>query len=320
MNLLQIIEDILNLAVYDTEDLTARQDEIKLLDLYITLKESLIELHEKSSKSQNIELKFKPLASLMNQKMISDQNKIIMIFNNLFKNALKFTTKGFIEFGMKEIDQNLVFYVKDTGIGIAENKKDIIFDFFRQVDDTDTRKHDGVGIGLTIAQKAAQILNADIIVESEPDKGSVFSVNLNHKIINNVNDHRNDGVKDNIPNFSHKKILVVEDDDDSFLVTKLLLDKTKADFDRADNGKTAVDTVKNEHYDLIIMDLKMPEMDGFEATKLIKESKPEQLIIGLTAYSFMEDKNRALQVGCSDVLSKPVNKFMLYKTLEKYLQ
>lgn len=319
LNLLEIIEDILSLAIYDAGELHSRKQTIKILDLYISLKENLKDFHSKSAKKNQIELKFNPKVKSLHENIITDQNKIVMIFNNLFKNAIKFTEQGFIEFGILEENRDLIFYVKDSGIGIPENKKEFIFDFFRQVDDSDTRKFDGVGIGLTIAQKAANVLNAKIKVNSKVGEGSTFSLVLHQSIIHKPTavNLETGGLK--IPDLRDKKILITEDDEDSLLVTKLILNQTHAQIEEATDGKMALDMQNERKYDLILMDLKMPNMDGFEATRLIKEINPNQIIIGLTAYSFVEDKNRALEAGCDDILSKPINKSFIYKILSKYL-
>jgi PAS domain S-box-containing protein len=319
MNLLEIVEDILNLAIHDQEEQFVRNNRIKILDLYLSLKENLSERYNKSAKQDKIQLVFTPDSAFMNHEIISDQNKVIMIFNNLFKNALKFTNEGSIEFGMKVLNDQLQLYVKDTGIGIPSEMKDIIFEHFRQIDDSNTRQYEGVGIGLTIAQKAAQALGAEIKLESEIGKGSTFSLIFpNHELKKDMGIQTSSEGSD-IPDFSQKNILIVEDDDDSLLVTKMMIQKTKAKYKVAGNGKIALDMASEEDFDLILMDLKMPEMDGYDATRLIMKLKPHQKIIGLTAYSFVDDRNKALEAGCIDVLSKPINKVLMYQSLSKHI-
>ena len=319
LNLLEMIEDILTLTIYDHENLFAKKDNIKIIDLFLSLKERLREIHSKSNKQNSIELKFNTEARFMNHDLISDQNKITMIFNNLFENAIKYTESGSIEFGFKTTNQKLELYVKDTGIGIPEDKKEIIFDFFRQADDINTRMHEGLGIGLSIAQRAAKALGTNIRIESKEGEGSTFSLLFDHPELFISKSVISEHSKTAIPDFSDKKILIVDDDDDSLLVSMMFLDKTHINCRVAGNGKIALDIINNETFDLVLMDLKMPEMDGFEATRLIKKLIPEQIIIGLTAYSFIEEKNNALEAGCSEVLAKPINKLMLYKVLEKHL-
>ena len=320
LNLLEIIEDILYLALADQSEIHSREKNIKIIDLYISLKKSLLDLHQKSANELNVKLNFKADKTFINHQIKSDVNKLNMILMNFFKNAIKFTQEGNIEFGINANEESLELYVKDTGIGIPIDKQNLIFDFFRQVDDSHTRVFKGVGIGLTIAQRAAKAIGADIQLKSEEGKGSTFSLIIKQTLLtpekNNVEHFLK--TSSNI-NLAGKTVLLVDDDDDNLLIHQIHIENSKAKAIIAKNGQIAVDMVNNEEIDLILMDLRMPVMDGFEASEAIREIKPNIPIVGLTAFPYAKEKKKAIKAGCKEVLSKPLGKELLLSVLKRYL-
>ncbi len=177
--LLEIVEDVLALAVSEQSAIKIRKNSFVLEEVFSTSKRLLYELLNNSGKNDSIELVFKADADLLPTKICSDLTKLNQLLVNLFKNAIKFTEKGYIEYGVLSNDPNWVtFYIKDTGVGISEDKLPIIYDFFRQGDDSNSRRYDGVGIGLAIAMKIAKLLNGLLYVESVVDKGSTFYLKI----------------------------------------------------------------------------------------------------------------------------------------------
>ena len=183
-NLLEIIENILNLALADQSEIKIKKEIVKGADLFSYHKSLLDEILVTTNKQNNINLRYQPDPKFLRKTFMADKSKINQIILNLFKNAIKFTDSGSIEYGIRiDKHQQLIFYVKDTGIGIPKNQQRIIFDFFRQGNDTPTRQHSGIGIGLSISQKIAEILNGRLTVKSAPGEGSIFSLKIPVEII-----------------------------------------------------------------------------------------------------------------------------------------
>ncbi len=178
-SLLSIIEDVFDLALAEQANIKLRNQTFSLMDHFMENKASFDSILRTSAKHEQIRLIFRPDTQWLSSYVTADRSKINQVLTNLFKNAVKFTHKGTIEFGYKIADEsNLTFYIKDTGIGIAKEKQDIIFDFFRQVDDSYTRVYGGIGVGLAIAKKITKILQGELTVVSEAGKGSTFSLSI----------------------------------------------------------------------------------------------------------------------------------------------
>ena len=174
-SLLSIIEDIFDLALFEQANVRIRSHTFSIIDHFMECKASFDNILRASSKHEQIQLVFKPETHWLSGYVTTDRSKINQVLTNLFKNAVKFTEKGTIEFGYKiDSESNMIFFVTDTGIGIPKEKQSIIFDFFRQGDDDIKRVHGGIGIGLAISQKIAKILNGELTVVSEPNIGSTF--------------------------------------------------------------------------------------------------------------------------------------------------
>ncbi len=323
--LLSIIEEIFDLALVEQSEIKVRRKSFALMDLFDENKLSFNELLHSSGKDEQIKLHFRPDSKYLQSYILSDRNKINQVLINLFKNALKFTSSGTIEFGFTMPEKNKIkFYMKDTGIGIPGDKQEIIFDWFRQGDDTHSRQYSGVGIGLSLAKKISQVLNGKLTVDSEPGKGSTFFFTLPVELSETVIPASPEATQ--TPqyfelNLDTKTILIVEDDPLSRSLIRSYLKKTNARTIEADEGSEAIRKWHgNPSIDLILMDLKMPGMDGFVATHLIKTEKPDLPIVALTAYSSAEDKSKALEAGCDSIITKPVERSVLLKEISKTLK
>lgn len=247
-----------------------------------------------------------------------DKNRILQLITNLITNAIKFTYEGEIHFGFKLKKDYIDFYVKDTGIGISEEKLSHIFGRFVKLNSF----VQGTGLGLAICQMIVEKMGGAITVESELHEGSTFRFTIPYDMYNKQekfkkNAEREQHLKVAIKSLQLRTLLVTEDVDSNFLLMNTVLGK-KYKLIRARDGREAVDMYKENHPDLIFMDIKMPYMDGLEATRLIRGYSKDIPIIALTAFAFESDRERAIEAGCNDYLTKPVSQEAIEKILDKY--
>lgn len=247
-----------------------------------------------------------------------DKNRILQLITNLITNAIKFTYEGEIHFGFKLKKDYIDFYVKDTGIGISEEKLSHIFGRFVKLNSF----VQGTGLGLAICQMIVEKMGGAITVESELHEGSTFRFTIPYVMYNKQekfkkNAEREQHLKVAIKSLQLRTLLVAEDVDSNFLLMNTVLGK-KYKLIRARDGREAVDMYKENHPDLIFMDIKMPYMDGLEATRLIRGYSKDIPIIALTAFAFESDRERAIEAGCNDYLTKPVSQEAIEKILDKY--
>jgi CheY-like chemotaxis protein len=257
-----------------------------------------------------------------------DPVRIGQILTNLISNAVKFTPSGKVvitaSLNSKLPDYTIVdFEIADTGIGIAPDRIDNIFESFTQASSNTTRKFGGTGLGLTITKKLLELLGSEIKVESEPGKGSVFYFSL--KIKNS--DTQFVAAVNNSFNFTEKslkgiKILIADDNEINILLAKQYMKLWDIDCDVAENGLIALKLVETNHYDVVLMDLEMPEMDGYETTRAIRNLPDERFknlpIIALTASATLDIKDKAFVVGMNDYVSKPFNPDELHRKIASY--
>ncbi len=239
--------------------------------------------------------------------ILTDPLRFKQVMNNLVGNAVKFTEKGKVEFGYKIKKDIIEFFIKDTGIGLLPDKINFIFERFRQGEESSTREYGGTGLGLTISRRLVELLGGTIWVESVLQKGSTFYFKLPLIIEKGHAKMKPLAPSTTIYDWTDKVILVAEDENSNFELVKAILSKTNALVVRAKNGKEAVNICfENRQIDIVLMDIRMPEMDGYEATKKIKSVKKELPIISLTAYAMADDREKSLNAGCDDYLAKPI--------------
>ncbi len=259
---------------------------------------------------------------------IGDPLKIYQILLNLVNNAVKFTTNGAIILGIEEdhrIPGNLILSVSDTGIGISTENQKIIFDRFSQVHDLYSRPHGGTGLGLAISQKLTLVMGGKLAVRSEPGKGSIFTCSLPLPTV--ATPERNlirlDSLHIMPDNFPKLRILAVDDIKENIEVIKVYLKEYPVLIETAENGAEALDRLETCEFDLILMDIRMPVMDGMTATKEIRTREKQgtlkpQTILAITAHAFQEQKKKILQAGFDGVLSKPFFKRDLIQTIYRF--
>ncbi len=319
IQLLRIIEDILNLSLIESGNLKLVNKEFRVDSLEKILQEHYDTINKKYKKDDvSFSLQFQQ--ELRNKKIVSDRNYISYLLNILTDNALKFTQRGKVEAFLEMDKDHLVIRIKDTGIGIPPDKKEVIFDKFRQIEETITRRYGGTGVGLTIAKSILDMMGGTISVHSEPGQGSEFTISIpglkkeKEKIAEmETNQFRPDLLQG-------IKILVAEDEELNYLLLKGLLSRYGAKLVRAGNGKEALELYsENPDTGLVLMDIRMPVMNGLEATEKLKQKNPELPVIAITAYSMQEDKDRAFEAGCDEFLTKPVDRDKLYEAIGKFL-
>lgn len=251
----------------------------------------------------------------------SDKVKIKQIFTNLLSNSLKFTHEGNIEFGYKNEGNNILLFVRDTGIGIDKKYHKVIFERFRQIEDYEHKKFRGTGLGLSICKSLVDKLGGDIWVESEPGIGSSFYIELPIEKVEDKNEEIHQDTQDQEKyDLKGVKLLIAEDEETNYLLLRKILEKANAHHIWVVNGKDAIEVLEQQSdIDCIIMDIKMPIMDGYTATQKIKRKYPGIPIIAQTAYALSDDKQRAMKAGFDDYLSKPINDQTLIKSIRSLL-
>jgi len=316
--LLSIITDIVDISNIEI-------GQVKVSSGVVNVNALLKTLHEQFDlKARQQGVHFEYITSLSDDAslLVTDSTKLIQILTNLISNALKFTPKGSIEFGYTCKENDLEFYVKDTGIGIDREKHGRIFERFFQVENVYTKQFSGTGLGLAISKAYVELLGGKIWLKSEIGEGSTFFFTLPY---DNISGSKRSAVSKTNHNremtkIVGKTILVAEDDRINFLLIREILTKTGVNIIWAANGEEAVDVCKNnDKIDLVLMDIKMPLMDGYEATKIIRGFRPALPVIALTAYAQASDKEKALAEGCVGHISKPVDRAQLYSMLQQYL-
>ena len=314
--MLDTVNDIIDISKIDAGQMEVASNNVNIQE------ESgyLYEFFKGEAFSKGLEMSFTNKLSEGDSFILTDRLKVISIISNLIKNAIKYTDEGTINVFCSRQESQLVVKVSDTGIGISKERVDSIFNRFEQADISDVHAREGSGLGLSISQAYAEMLGGEITVESEPGKGSVFILSLpwtqHHDVVKSTRERMETTTVEDIHT---AKILIVEDDDTSFEHLSILVGSVSKYVVRAENGKDAVDFVRNNNVDLILMDIKLPIMTGYEATKEIRKFNMDVIIIAQTAYALSGERDTALAAGCNDYISKPIDKNQLLKLMKKYL-
>lgn len=339
--LLNILNDILDFSKIEAGKLSLENSPCDLRGII----ESVGSLFESSAEEKGIKLNV-DIAPDLPRWVAGDEGRLRQIFANLIGNAVKFTESGFVNVSLKlthsdntdEKRKIVKFAVEDSGIGIAEADTVAIFDKFSQADASMTRRFGGTGLGLTITKQLVELMGGNITVESELGKGSLFACDIpfekakepsivNEKSIPDNSRKQTRGDKSNFANMRFKaKALLVEDNKINQKLATTVLSKLGCDVDLAENGLEAVAKTEENQYDIVFMDCQMPEMNGFDATKKIRgnektgEGEKHVPIVAMTANAMPGDRERCLDVGMDDYISKPVKKERLAEVLAKYLE
>ena len=347
--LLHLIDDIIDLAKIEANELTVFIKDTDINNILLELFEIFNETKKKIGK-KHIEINLDKSSFKENFYLKTDPYRFRQIMTNLIDNALKYTEIGSINLGYKILnDINLVeFYIQDTGIGIPKGKQQEIFERFNKIETNKSKLYRGTGLGLTITQNLVEQLGGTIRVESDPDSyrennlpdarlpdgqglpadmhgkagGSTFYFTLPLDIsenieVSNIEKH----IVENHKIWKNKTILIAEDEESNYKFLEVLLSKKGINLLRAENGYEAIEICKGyKQIDLILMDIKMPGMNGLEATAKIKQTRPEIPIIIQTAYAMQNDEKECIEAGCDDYIAKPIKKEKLLSILAKWIK
>lgn len=256
----------------------------------------------------------------------TDKEKIYAILTHLVKNAIKFSDKGVIELGYylnNKEPAELEFFVKDNGVGILKDKLTAIFDQFVEAGISDKRAFQGDGLGLSISKAYVEMLGGKIWVDSEVGEGSTFYFTIPYSREPEVKNEVREGITDdNVGNRAENlRILIAEDDEISGMLIALAVKSLGKDIIQSHNGIETVEICrKNPNLDFVLMDIKMPEMDGYEATRQIRLFNNKVIIIAQTAYALTGDREKALEAGCNDYIAKPFGLASLTALMRKHIQ
>ncbi len=337
--MLNIINDIV-----DISKIESGQMQVSLSEMNINEQNNeLFAFFKPEAESKGIELRRRSGLPYYEGFINSDKEKVFAILTNLVKNAIKYTDKGTIEFGYNLVAAGqhaapllptlaaplptpssvplLGFYVKDTGIGVPANRQKAIFDRFIQADIADTRAFQGAGLGLSIAKAYTEMLGGNIWLESEEGKGSTFYFTIPYHPVLNINpvDNISVSTESTIGQPKKLKVLIVEDDETSVLLLMLILKKFSRETLVARTGVDAIENCRlNQDIDLVMMDIKMPVLDGYEAARQIREFNKDVVIIAQTAYGLSGDADKAIDAGCNDYIAKPLDSNTFSGLLQKY--
>ena len=297
-------------------------DQIKILNTEVCINKLLDELHiffNQEANSKGLSLTFLPTLDRFQSTIFVDNHKLNGVLINLIKNAIKYTDAGSITFGYILKDAFIEFFVEDTGIGVPEARQEAIFKRFIQADSGNTRAFEGLGLGLSISKAYVKAMGGEICLSSVEGKGSKFSFTIPHKSSRKKNIKLDLDTDENVYTkkiFKDLTILIAEDDD---VISLYYAESLKNKFRKihyAVDGKEAIEMFKdNPEIDLILMDAKMPVMDGYKATREIRKFNEDVIIIAQTAYALKGDREKTRQAGCNDYISKPINVEKLMKMI-----
>jgi signal transduction histidine kinase len=319
-SLLHLIDDILDVSKLESNQLLITEAVCDLADIFENLNAHYLSVLKNEGK-EAIKLSL-ILPDDPPIKMTTDPVRLKQVLMKLMDNAVKFTESGEIRFGFKPEAGKIYFFVEDTGIGLSEDKKDVIFDLFRKLEENKLKLYGGTGLGLTLARYLVHLLGGEIDLESHEGFGSKFFFTLpllQSKIPVESESELSEGPEFK-RKFSGKSILIVEDTDSNFLLMERIFSHTGLSIERAVNGEVALQKFFHEGpFDLVIMDIKLPGMDGYEITRLIKEKNPKTPVIAHTAYALEGDREKSLEAGCDEYIPKPSEKEALLDTISKFL-
>ncbi len=326
--MLNIINDIISISRIESGQIEISLSET---NVYEQMKE-VFDFFKPETDLKDIHLFFNNLPQDQTAEVMTDKEKLFAVLTNLVKNAIKFTREGSIEIGYEKKGDWLEFFVKDTGPGVPKEQRELIFDRFRQGSESLSRDYEGAGLGLSISRAYIEMLGGRIWVESGTnqhshndlagDTGSTFYFTIPWVLAQGVKvDKMDEAVnKSEKKQPGNLKVLIVEDDSISVIFMSTITKKISKEILYARTGYEAVEVCRSHpDIDLVLMDMKMPKMDGYEATRLIRKFNKDVVIIAQTAYGLAGDKEKAIEAGCNDYIAKPVNQEMFLKIVKSNL-
>lgn len=318
-DLMRLIDDIIDIAKIEAGQVNVHISECLVRDLFKELHLMFIQNLKRLGK-ENVEIKVQwdwPSDELA---IYTDPFRLKQILVNLLSNAAKFTEEGEIALGIREDKEGILFYVKDTGIGIREEKQKVIFDRFMQGHETKTKLYGGTGLGLAISKNLTEILGGEIGVESTTGQGSTFWFILPRNEVPLKHEAALRKPRSDVRSWEGKLILIAEDDHSNYYFLYEAIRDTGVKIIWAKDGEETLELFReNPGLDLVLMDIHMPLMNGYECTRVIKEERPELPVIAQTAYAMSGEREVSREAGCNDYLAKPIKVSELLDTLAKHL-
>ncbi len=318
-DLMRLIDDIIDIAKIEAGQVNVHIAECFVKDLFKELHLTFIQTLKRNGKDEvTVNLKWEwPFSELA---IYTDPFRLKQILVNLLSNAVKFTEKGEITLGLQEHPEGILFYVKDSGIGIREEKQKVIFDRFMQGHETKTKLYGGTGLGLAISKNLTEILGGEIGVESISGEGSKFWFILPRNEVPLKYEAALRTPTSDLRSWEGKKILIAEDDHSNYYFLFEAVKETGVNIIWSQDGEETIELFrKNKDIDLVLMDINMPLMNGYECAKIIKKERENLPIIAQTAYAMSGEREISKKAGCDDYLSKPIKVNELLNTLSKYL-
>jgi signal transduction histidine kinase/CheY-like chemotaxis protein len=321
--MLNTINDIIDISKIESGQVEIAKSEVALNSLLI----EQYDFFSKEAEAKGIKLIYLPSIPQEKQLILTDISKIESILTNLIKNAIKFTHNGTVKYGCK-LDEDLetpmlIFFVSDTGIGIPKDRLEAIFNRFEQSDISARKAYEGSGLGLAISKSYTEMLGGEIGVTSEENVGTTFTFTIPYTPVNlTPTQSGTDDLNENSQELFNKnlKVIVAENDEISRLLFQKLFDNKFKEIIYTQSGRETIDVCKREpDTDLILMDIKMPNLNGLEATREIRKFNKNIIIIAQTAYAISGDRKRAIEAGCNDYIEKPINKIKLSALINKYI-
>ena len=320
-NLVSIIDDLIEMSKIDSNQISPNYTNVNLesciSELYETIKVTI-------PKTKKIDFYILKNDKPADYNIIADEVKLKQVIVNLVTNAIKFTNEGHVTFGYRIDDKNkkIIFMIKDTGPGIDKNNHQHIFDRFKRVENDASIKAGGLGLGLAISKAYVEMMGGMITLESKVEKGSTFSfsIPLQYQEVHTISVKL---VKNKAITINEEliTILIAEDDNINFLLFQKMIQSKNYKIIRAVNGLEAVDiSLSNPDIDLVLMDIKMPIMNGYEALEKIKMIRPELVVIAQTAYASSDDEERIKNAGFYGYITKPIHREELYETINEVLK
>jgi len=314
--MLSIINDIISISKIESQQIKVSVSNTNINEQV----EYIYNFFRLEAEQKKLLISFKNGLNSNNAFIRTDREKIFAVLTNLVKNALKFTPTGTIELGYELKGKFLEFYVKDSGTGITDEQKEFVFERFRQGSESVTRDYEGAGLGLSISKAYIEMLGGKIWLESKIGQGSTFRFTIPY--LNGIEEYeplQTIPGEENPPDVK-LKILVVDDDETSRILLGAMIKYLDGEIFNATSGHEAVKVCRhNPGINFILMDIRMPGMDGYEATRQIREFNKEVIIIAQTAFALNGDNEKAIAAGCNNYISKPINRVALIGLINQFL-
>lgn len=313
--LLSLVNDILDISKIESGQHEMRFESVDLRKLLGTMNVQFAPI----ARQKRLGFTYSLPAAKSSLIIKSDFIKLQQVLTNLIGNSIKFTESGEITLSCIQKPGEIIISVSDTGIGIADEHHRIIFDRFRQIDLRSTRSYGGTGLGLYICKTYLDLLGGKIWVESSLGSGSVFHISLPQPTSESKASDKKASSDDGADIASGVHVLIVEDEDTNFMLLRIYLKEMNIRFSRAVNGLEAVEMIRDNQYDVVLMDIQMPVMNGLEATMKIREFNQDIPVIAITAFAFENERKQALDAGCNAHFSKPIKKEVLLKAISDFV-